>query len=140
MIKTQAIKTKALQDMSPQEKEAWEQREFRYDGVPEVSVNWLRQWFDSFRIVDIRQPQELHSPVGHIDDVEHIEMQELPVAAKEWDPNVPVILLCRTGTRTAHAANYLIQTGFPHVASVRGGMFDWIEQGFSVSYDTDNKS
>jgi rhodanese-related sulfurtransferase len=135
MIKQETSEFKTLAAMSDTEQAAWEQREVRFDGVPEVTTDWLKEWFEHFRVIDIRQPEELLPPIGHIDQVEHIEMYNLPNEVTTWNPDVPVILICRTGSRTAYMSQFLQQNGFSQVASVRGGMFSWHQQGYPVSYE-----
>jgi len=48
--------------------------------------------------------------------------------------NEPVIIICRTGSRTAYLARYLTEKlGYTKVYNVRYGITDWIRGGHAVS-------
>lgn len=76
-------------------------------------------------IVDVRTDKEyqqghvmnaLHIPLGKLDD----RMQEL-LAYK----NTPVVMVCRSGARSGHAAVKLKKQGFSDVHNMGGGMLAW---------------
>jgi len=39
--------------------------------------------------------------------------------------NIETIMVCRSGTRSAKACEYLTSQGFRHVKNMMGGMNDW---------------
>jgi len=48
--------------------------------------------------------------------------------------DAPVILICRTGSRTSRLAEYLVeQLGYTQVYNVRNGITDWIREGNAVT-------
>ncbi len=94
-------------------------------GVPEVSVDWVRAHQCHARLIDVRERAEFIGPEGHIAGVEWIPMGELTAEAAEWDPTIPVVLVCRSGRRSARAARMLEEQGFRAVASMTGGMLAW---------------
>jgi rhodanese-related sulfurtransferase len=87
------------------------------------------------RIVDIREPEELTDELGHIPGVEHIPFASLASAAESFDPDEPVILVCRTGRRSARAVAQLEALGIRRVAAMTGGMLLWNELELDVSHD-----
>src|SRR5690606_38976337 len=87
------------------------------------------------RVVDIREPEELTDDLGHIEGIEHVPLGALPAAAERWDPEQPVILICRTGRRSARGVEQLEALGIREVASMTGGMLRWKERGLPVSHD-----
>src|SRR5690606_38517102 len=89
----------------------------------------------SVRVVDIREPEELTDDLGHIEGVEHVPLGGLAAAAERWDPEEPVILICRTGRRSARGVEQLEALGIREVASMTGGMLRWKERGLPVSRD-----
>ena len=77
----------------------------------------------SLLILDVRMPEELTGPLGKIDSVVNIPVQELEKRISELekyrDKNIAVI--CRSGHRSAIAANILEDYGFKAL-NVEGGM------------------
>jgi len=50
------------------------------------------------------------------------------------DKDDPVILICRTGSRTSALARHLVeQLGYTHVYNVRDGITQWIRDGHDVA-------
>ena len=48
-------------------------------------------------------------------------------------PDRPVILICRTGSRTAVASKLISQQlGYQHIYNVKRGITDWIRNGYPV--------
>src|SRR3954447_18013618 len=63
----------------------------------------------SARVVDVREPYEREA--GHVEGTEHIELTQLSAAAAEFDPDRPVIFVCRVGGRSLMAAQALSSAG-----------------------------
>ncbi|WP_113906375.1 rhodanese-like domain-containing protein [Aliidiomarina celeris] len=94
-------------------------------------------------LIDVREPGEFSA--GHIAHAVNLprgilefQLASLPqVAAASCAPEValeqlkqsPVYLICRTGGRSALAAQTLQIMGFENVYSVAGGMTAWTEAG-----------
>jgi len=96
----------------------------RSNGEPEVAATWVAQHRDSVRLVDVREPHELAGPLGKVEGAENIPLLTLLSSPME-DGAVPLVLLCRSGRRSALAARELAARGFDVVASVEGGMLAW---------------
>lgn len=77
------------------------------------------------RIVDVREPDEYVGPLGHIAGAELLPLAHVAQVAATWEKALPVILVCRSGGRSAKAALQLEAMGFSKVASMRGGMMRW---------------
>ncbi|MBO6939505.1 MAG: rhodanese-like domain-containing protein [Deltaproteobacteria bacterium] len=92
-------------------------------GVPEVTVDWVRTHGCHVRVVDVREPEELSS--GVIEGAAHVPLGALGREAHDWDPHEPVVLVCRSGRRSARGAQLLEGMGFDQVASMTGGMLAW---------------
>lgn len=93
-------------------------------GVPEVSPSWAHQNRCRVRLVDVREAHEFKT-LGLADDAQHVELGALTDAARQWSPDEPIVLLCRSGRRSARAVALLEQQGFTRVASMTGGMLAW---------------
>lgn len=90
------------------------------------------------RIVDVRSAEELTGELGHIPGIEHVELGRLTEVAESWDPEEPVVLVCRSGRRSARGVEQLEALGMRNVASMTGGMLRWKEHGLPVSPDRAN--
>ena len=101
-------------------------------GVPEVDPSWVADTLGTMRLVDVRQPDEYIGELGHIDSAQLVPLNTLEAFASEWDPHEPVILICRSGGRSGRAAHILENHGFSKVASMKGGMKRWREEGRAV--------
>jgi hydroxyacylglutathione hydrolase len=72
------------------------------------------------QLVDVREPHE-HVAGRHPDAVP-IPLRELPRRLHELHPHRPVAVICERGSRSAQAAELLVQRGFRRVFSVEGGL------------------
>ena len=79
------------------------------------------------QLVDVRTPEEREA--GRIsDDTAHIPFDELHARAQELDRDTPVVFYCRSGDRSASAADAFAASGFD-AASLAGGIVGWQEAG-----------
>lgn len=76
-------------------------------------------------LVDVREPGEVAS--GSLPDAINIPVGELPHRLGELDRGARILLFCRSGGRSAHAAELLTQAGFGDVTNLEGGMLAWNE-------------
>lgn len=111
---------------------AWAPIEVTGAGVPEVTTAWTEQNRGEVRVVDVREPDEFTGPLGHVPGSELVPLGLLEEAAKGWERERPLVLLCRSGGRSGKAALALAAKGFKRVASMRGGMTAWNEQRLPV--------
>jgi rhodanese-related sulfurtransferase len=72
------------------------------------------------QLVDVREPAELQR--GTLPGAVNIPLGDLPHRMAELDPNRRVLLLCRSGNRSGHAARFLAQQGFGDVVNLAGGI------------------
>lgn len=106
-------------------------------GVPEIGIEELRQsdCRGQARIIDVREREELENE-GHIAGAEHVPLALLGETAASWNPRDPVVLVCRSGRRSARAVRLLEHMGFDRVASMTGGMLAWKQAGRPVTRPT----
>jgi rhodanese-related sulfurtransferase len=83
-------------------------------------------------VIDVRGPDEWEGSLGHLAFAERVELDELARAATMWDPHDPIVLVDRSGRRSARGTRVLEDLGFHHVASLTGGMMDWNLRGWPV--------
>ncbi|HUA11007.1 MAG TPA: rhodanese-like domain-containing protein [Solirubrobacteraceae bacterium] len=78
------------------------------------------------QLLDVREQYERDG--GYIPGSLHIPLGELPARAGELDPEAPVIVYCRVGSRSLMAAQALDAAGF-QATSLAGGIVDWAAAG-----------
>lgn len=78
-------------------------------------------------ILDVRTPAELIGPLGKIDGVINIPVQELENRLGELEEykSNEIAVICRTGNRSGVATKILLQNGFKAI-NVLGGMTEYI--------------
>ena len=77
-------------------------------------------------LIDVREPYEWN--VGHIESAQHIPMQQIPRRLDEIPREAEVIMICRSGSRSAQVQHYLQQQGFTNVKNLVGGMQRWARE------------
>ncbi len=86
---------------------------------------------DGAQLIDVREPYEREA--GRIPgDSAHIEMDELTERADSIDRDRAVVFYCRTGSRSAMAAQAFRAAGYD-AWSLAGGLVAWDEQGLPVA-------
>ena len=98
-------------------------REGADDG--EITVKELRSRLaagEDIYILDVREQEEydLFNINGHL-----IPLHLLPLKLNQLDPAREIVVHCRTGARSAVAAELLRKHGFAHVRNLRGGTEAW---------------
>lgn len=81
-------------------------------------------------LVDVRTPEEFSG--GYIPGAININLQELQQKLSRIPTDKPVVVYCRSGNRSAFAANILKQAGYTEVYDL-GGIIDWARQGLPIT-------
>jgi len=81
-------------------------------------------------ILDVREPVEWET--GHIPDATLIPLGEVPDRLAEIPQDQPVVVVCRSGNRSAQATQFLRQSGYGLVTSMGGGMNQWAAANFDI--------
>jgi rhodanese-related sulfurtransferase len=76
-------------------------------------------------IIDVREKDEWNA--AHIEGAIHIPLNEISNRVSELVKyqNQPVIMQCRSGARSAKAADILAKSGFKNVHNMDGGLNAW---------------
>lgn len=93
-----------------------------------VTEAWERR--STARILDVREDFEVED--GMIPEALHIPMGQLQARLPELDPALPVIVVCRSGNRSARVADALNGAGFS-ADTMAGGMIEWTRAGYPTS-------
>jgi molybdopterin/thiamine biosynthesis adenylyltransferase/rhodanese-related sulfurtransferase/molybdopterin converting factor small subunit len=81
---------------------------------------------DKLTIVDVREPNELQ--INRIPGSVHIPLGDIPKRYNELDPDAELIMQCKSGARSAKAADFLRSVGYKKVLNLKGGILGWIDQ------------
>jgi rhodanese-related sulfurtransferase len=81
------------------------------------------------QLVDVREPYEHEA--GRIAGSLHIELQRLAGEAAALDPERPVLFYCRSGSRSALAADAFAASGFD-ARNLDGGLEAWVAAGLPI--------
>jgi sulfur dioxygenase len=103
-------------------------------GVPEVDADWVAANGASACLVDVREPEEFHGPLGHVPGAELVPLATLAARALSLPRERPIVTICRSGGRSGKAALELAELHFARVASLRGGMLGWAEKQLPIEY------
>ncbi len=78
-------------------------------------------------LIDVREPYEWNA--GHLDNATHIPLAQVPQRLAEIPKDRDVVMICRSGGRSAHAQEHLIrQHGYTRVKNLVGGMQRWARE------------
>jgi len=96
----------------------------------EVSRDEARKLIeDGAQLVDVRADHEWEA--GRIAGAKHVPLAELAERTGEIDPERPVVLYCRGGTRSTMATDALAAAGFD-AAKLTEGIVGWGEAGLPL--------
>jgi rhodanese-related sulfurtransferase len=84
---------------------------------------------DGWQAIDVRLEEEVVE--GVIAGAVHIELTELAARAGEIDQDRPLVVICRSGARSAMAVAALRPAGYD-AHNLDGGMLAWAEAGLPV--------
>jgi rhodanese-related sulfurtransferase len=104
----------------------------------DLSVDDAKDLIDttpSLVILDVRTVAEYAAE--HIEGAVHIPVVELASRITELDwikeQHSATLVYCRSGVRSAQAAQILVEHGFTPVYNMLDGLLDWINQGYPTT-------
>jgi len=97
--------------------------------VPEIAPDELAPRLDDVMLIDVRQPEEYAA--GHVRTAHLLPLQEVPDHVAELPTDAEVVVMCRSGSRSAMASEFLIEQGVRAV-NLAGGILAWADAGHEV--------
>lgn len=95
--------------------------------MKEITVEELKAMMDGnqeFQLIDVREPFEYE--VSNLNGV-NIPLAGILLEVDKVEKNIPVIIHCRSGKRSAQAISLLEQQGYDNLANLKGGILAWQE-------------
>lgn len=100
--------------------------------VKEIDAIELSKWMCApergLRVIDVRQMAEIAQ--GTVPKAEALPLHTLPAKMHDLSKDEKLVMVCRSGARSAQACMFLQQQGFSNVYNLRGGMMGWVQSGF----------
>jgi len=96
--------------------------------MKEISVQELKDMVDGnqeFQLIDVREPFEYE--VSNLNGV-NIPLSGVVIESDKVAKDIPVVIHCRSGKRSAQAVMLLEQKGFTNLANLQGGILAWKDE------------
>src|SRR5919204_1111936 len=81
---------------------------------------------DKLKIVDVGEPHEYQ--INRIPGSLLMPLGDVPKRYNELDPEGEIVTQCKSGVRSAKAADFLRSVGFKKVLNLKGGILDWVDK------------
>ena len=78
---------------------------------------------DDFLLIDVREHSELE--ISKIKGSIHIPMAEISNNIDQINAKKLVVVMCKSGGRSANVCEYLLQNGFKNIYNLNGGIIKW---------------
>jgi rhodanese-related sulfurtransferase len=90
--------------------------------IEQVGADAWQRWVEEHdgMLLDVREPFEWQQ-TGVLPDSKLISMAELPASLDQLSTESPILVVCRTGNRSQHAAAWLESHGY-RAANLAGGV------------------
>jgi rhodanese-related sulfurtransferase len=100
------------------------------DGIDVKQAHALSQ--QGALLLDVREPQEYAAV--HVQNAKLIPLGDLGSRMNELEAykDKPIVVMCRSGRRSASAVAELKDAGYTRVSNVRGGITAWEKEGLEV--------
>ena len=120
------------EDAATRPSPTWAPLRFTVAGTWEIEPDAFAEASCATQLIDVRAPEEFVGGLGHIRGARLIPLETLTAVAGEFSRDTPIVLVCRSGARSAQGAVLLQKGGFTQVANLSGGMLRWRAAGHPV--------
>ena len=102
-------------------------------GVVDVSATEVNKNKGHVKLIDVRQPSEWSGELGHIPQAELMTMESVMERIGELPKDETLVIVCRSGKRSAQVTSFLKNNGFSEVYNMAGGMIAWNDEGYETA-------
>jgi molybdopterin/thiamine biosynthesis adenylyltransferase/rhodanese-related sulfurtransferase/molybdopterin converting factor small subunit len=99
------------------------------NNATEITAVELKQRLDrgdTLKVVDVREPNEYQ--INRIPGSQLIPLGDIPKRYAELNKGDEIVVQCKSGARSAKAADFLRSVGFTRVLNLKGGILDWVDK------------
>ncbi|GAA4007545.1 hypothetical protein GCM10022631_19370 [Deinococcus rubellus] len=82
---------------------------------------------DGAMLIDVREQSEYEDV--HAQGAKLMPLSEFAASYSELPRDKELVMICRSGARSAQAAQHLLDNGYSHVSNLKGGTLAWQEAG-----------
>ena len=100
--------------------------------TPAKAAQVIEENPDGLVVLDIRTPEEFAEARLPNAILVDFYAPDFVDQLDQLDKNAPYVMYCRTGNRSADAAELMRELGFNEVYEIDGGITAWYEQGFPI--------
>ena len=101
--------------------------------VPSAAADVISDAPSGLVVLDIRTPEEFNA--GALPDAINLDFYETDFRNRlaELDKDVPYVMYCNSGNRSATAADMMEELGFTEVYEIDGGIQAWAQAGGALA-------
>lgn len=103
-----------------------------FPSVKDVNPDEVLEKKEQVKLVDVRRPDEYVGEYGHVAGAELLTLNDLPEKITQLSKDETIVFICRSGGRSAQAANFALENGFTSVYNMQGGMILWTEKNYKA--------
>ena len=96
------------------------------NNIKEISVQSLNKKInnnENILLIDVREAVELK--ISKISQAIHIPMNTIPNNLNQLSSKKTIIIMCKTGGRSAQVCEYLSNQGYSKIYNLKGGIISW---------------
>jgi len=102
---------------------------YKQKDFDEITAQELNALFNNDQIPTVLDVREKHEvDIAKIDKTLHIPMQEVANRITELNKDKKIIVLCKSGKRSAKICQLLIDNNFNNVKNLKGGIITWSKE------------
>ncbi len=110
----------------------WAPLSYTFAGIWEIQPNTLEENLAGVNVIDVREPEEYSGSLGHIAGAKLVPLGSLMRDLDSLPRDKPIVVVCRSGARSAQATVLLRNKGVERVANLAGAMLRWRAQRLEV--------
>jgi len=100
-----------------------------FNSIQEIDAPQLADWMgdgsEQLSIIDVREMREISQ--GSVPGAIPLPLATLPARLHELKQSDKIVVICRSGVRSAHACMFMQEQGFENVFNLRGGVIGWAQ-------------
>ena len=105
-----------------------------FGSIKEIDAPGLASWVEdeahTLRIIDVREMREIVQ--GTMPGAEPLPLASLPLHLDKFNADEKLVIICRSGARSAQACMFLKQNGYENAYNLRGGMISWAHNSLPI--------